>query len=389
MPPSPGSTEATGAGGSPRIPEPRSPHTLAHAVVEPFVPMQTTGRGGAHRRPEPLEPETWEQAAHRAPEPVQSTWEEAARRGPEPVQTTWEQAARRGPEPVQTTWKQAAHRTPEPVEPAAPVRAAMSRGAHRMPAASAPVLVTGSGGAHRTDDPTFRRNVLVVGGAAVLAGQMAFSHMQDPSMPLLPDTSGLFGQAGESTITELAATGPIAALPSTHDAFEPVTLDTRTAELEQADAAQLAKAAGLAEAAAAAQAEAARQAEQARIAAADSPSVRGKACPPNTAGLRGVKPWVSTAGVELRCIFNVGTLGGLGSRANYSDHPRGKAIDFMTAGGVNGDQLADYALKYKDELRIKYVIWKQRINFGNGWKGMENRGSITANHFDHVHISFL
>jgi hypothetical protein len=86
----------------------------------------------------------------------------------------------------------------------------------------------------------------------------------------------------------------------------------------------------------------------------------------------------------------VHTVGGLGGRPNVSDHPRGLAVDFMTAGGVAGDQLADYALKYKDDLKIKYVIWKQRINFGDGggWHGMENRGSPTANHFDHVHISF-
>ena len=40
-------------------------------------------------------------------------------------------------------------------------------------------------------------------------------------------------------------------------------------------------------------------------------------------------------------------------------------------------------------LGIKYVIWKQRINSGSGWRAMANRGGITANHFDHVHITFL
>jgi hypothetical protein len=55
-----------------------------------------------------------------------------------------------------------------------------------------------------------------------------------------------------------------------------------------------------------------------------------------------------------------------------------------------GDTLAEYALAHKAENGIDYVIWLQRINFGdgNGWKAMENRGSITQNHYDHVHISF-
>jgi hypothetical protein len=35
------------------------------------------------------------------------------------------------------------------------------------------------------------------------------------------------------------------------------------------------------------------------------------------------------------------------------------------------------------------VIWRQRINFGSGWKPMEDRGGVTANHFDHTHISMF
>jgi len=53
---------------------------------------------------------------------------------------------------------------------------------------------------------------------------------------------------------------------------------------------------------------------------------------------------------------------------------------------MNG--LADYCAANLNSLGLKYVIWKQRINTGGGWRGMENRGSITQNHFDHVHITF-
>jgi hypothetical protein len=81
------------------------------------------------------------------------------------------------------------------------------------------------------------------------------------------------------------------------------------------------------------------------------------------------------------------------------DHGSGNACDFMegTTGRMpspsalaHGDQVAQYAVSNAGRLGIKYVIWKQSIwNTGipGGWRRMEDRGSITQNHFDHVHIS--
>jgi hypothetical protein len=54
--------------------------------------------------------------------------------------------------------------------------------------------------------------------------------------------------------------------------------------------------------------------------------------------------------------------------------------------GMN--QLADYCAANLRNLGLKYVIWKQRINSGSGWRGMNDRGSLTQNHYDHVHITF-
>ena len=71
-----------------------------------------------------------------------------------------------------------------------------------------------------------------------------------------------------------------------------------------------------------------------------------------------------------------------------SDHNTGEAVDIMITGST-GDRIADYLIKNHSSLNVKYVIWKQRIWMpGQGWKGMEDRGSATANHFDHVHASF-
>ncbi|GAA3080306.1 hypothetical protein [Streptosporangium carneum] len=78
------------------------------------------------------------------------------------------------------------------------------------------------------------------------------------------------------------------------------------------------------------------------------------------------------------------------------EHPLGRACDFMMSTGgampsaanrALGDEIAAWAIANKDRLGVKYVIWRQRINSGSGWRGMSDRGSITANHFDHPHIS--
>lgn len=71
-----------------------------------------------------------------------------------------------------------------------------------------------------------------------------------------------------------------------------------------------------------------------------------------------------------------------------SDHNTGEAVDIMISGGT-GDRISEYLIKNHKSLNVKYVIWKQRIWMpGSGWKGMSDRGSATANHFDHVHASF-
>ncbi|MFD0689400.1 hypothetical protein [Actinomadura fibrosa] len=83
------------------------------------------------------------------------------------------------------------------------------------------------------------------------------------------------------------------------------------------------------------------------------------------------------------------------------DHGSGRACDFMESTGgkmpsasaqAHGDQVAQYVISNASRLGIKYVIWKQRIydmRGSGGWRAMEDRGSITANHFDHVHVSVL
>lgn len=106
--------------------------------------------------------------------------------------------------------------------------------------------------------------------------------------------------------------------------------------------------------------------------------------------LGGVKPWVAKAGREVGHRFGIATILGLGERTTPgSDHPKGLALDFMT---THGQGLADYVKANAGRLGVTYVIWHQHIwsvaRSSEGWRLMEDRGSPTANHMDHVHVSF-
>ena len=69
------------------------------------------------------------------------------------------------------------------------------------------------------------------------------------------------------------------------------------------------------------------------------------------------------------------------------DHGTGHALDIMTSTS-EGDAVARYLQGRAGELGIRYLIWKQRRWAPGGtWVPMEDRGSITANHYDHVHVS--
>ncbi len=165
-------------------------------------------------------------------------------------------------------------------------------------------------------------------------------------------------------------------------------------EPDIADAGELVKAVQLAEqeiarltAERAAAEERAAQERAAAEAAAAAVASGPVDCGIDTSDLGRVKSHVRTAAEQLGCRYGAPDMHGVAGRAGTSDHPSGLAIDFMVDRST-GDALASCALENMDALGIKYVIWEQAINHGNGWKGMEDRGGATANHFDHVHISF-
>lgn len=87
----------------------------------------------------------------------------------------------------------------------------------------------------------------------------------------------------------------------------------------------------------------------------------------------------------------VTTIGGV--RADdLPDHPSGRAIDVMvgdnTQGKASGDRVADYFIEHAEALNVDYIIWQQRIWDGGDWSPMASQGGRTADHYDHVHVTF-
>ncbi|MCW2756707.1 MAG: hypothetical protein JWO46_453 [Nocardioidaceae bacterium] len=76
---------------------------------------------------------------------------------------------------------------------------------------------------------------------------------------------------------------------------------------------------------------------------------------------------------------------------NHGEHSSGKAIDIMHPSVEEGYKIAEFLRAHASELELYDVIWRQHIwtpvRSGEGWRSMPNRGSATANHFDHVHVS--
>ncbi|WP_191281229.1 SH3 domain-containing protein [Nocardioides flavus (ex Wang et al. 2016)] len=72
------------------------------------------------------------------------------------------------------------------------------------------------------------------------------------------------------------------------------------------------------------------------------------------------------------------------------DHGQGRAMDIMVSGSTGWD-VANFLRANYSAFGIEYLIYAQNIwsvdRAGEGWRGMSDRGSVTANHYDHVHVT--
>ena len=110
----------------------------------------------------------------------------------------------------------------------------------------------------------------------------------------------------------------------------------------------------------------------------------------------GLQPQVAAFRAEVANAFGITSFSGYRA-GDTGDHGKGLAIDFMVPqSSALGDQVAAYAAANLASKNISYIIWKQRFYspyasiYGPAytWNLMPDRGSITENHYDHVHVSF-
>jgi hypothetical protein len=82
--------------------------------------------------------------------------------------------------------------------------------------------------------------------------------------------------------------------------------------------------------------------------------------------------------------------GGVRAGDTGSEHATGHALDIMISGSA-GQEIADWLHANYKALGVSQLIWEQHIwtvqRSSEGWRAMPDRGSITANHYDHVHVS--
>lgn len=109
----------------------------------------------------------------------------------------------------------------------------------------------------------------------------------------------------------------------------------------------------------------------------------------------GLQPQTAAFKEEIANLFGITFFSGY-RPGDSGDHGKGLAIDFIVPESSElGDKIAEYAIQNMASRGISYIIWKQRFyapfdsKYGpaNTWNPMPDRGSVTENHYDHVHVS--
>ena len=133
---------------------------------------------------------------------------------------------------------------------------------------------------------------------------------------------------------------------------------------------------------------------------AATPEVQPVASTPTTGNVLptdpNLQPQAEAFRQEIAAKFGITNIGGY-REGDPEDHGQGLAVDVMVPTSSElGDQVAQYAIDNMDRAGISYIIWKQQFYMpvdniygpANTWNQMPDRGGDTANHYDHVHISF-
>ena len=222
------------------------------------------------------------------------------------------------------------------------------------------------------------------------------------AVPVAPSTEESPAQPAEAPVVEVPAAETPAqpAVPETPSYGAPaVNVEVQNQEAAPAAAPQSAPATE-APAETPAPAEEAPAAQPAAVETAAAPEVQPVASTPASGNTiptdPNLQPQAEAFRQEIAAKFGITNIGGY-REGDPDDHGKGLAVDVMVPTSSQlGDQVAQYAIDNMDRAGISYVIWKQQFYMpvdniygpANTWNQMPDRGGDTANHYDHVHISF-
>lgn len=122
--------------------------------------------------------------------------------------------------------------------------------------------------------------------------------------------------------------------------------------------------------------------------AVEEPGLSGAPCPHGSDVENGLGPNARAVYRAVCAAFpDISSYGGY---RGDGMHAQGRALDVMVSGDY-GWQVAEWARANAGDLGISEVIYSQKIwtveRSSEGWRSMEDRGSTTANHYDHVHVT--
>ena len=115
----------------------------------------------------------------------------------------------------------------------------------------------------------------------------------------------------------------------------------------------------------------------------------------NNSANAGLQPQTAALKEEIAAKYGI-TEFSLYRPGDSGDHGKGLAADFIVGENTElGNQVAADVTSNMTERGISYVIWQQQFYapfesvYGpaNTWNQMPDRGSVTENHYDHVHVS--
>ena len=196
---------------------------------------------------------------------------------------------------------------------------------------------------------------------------------ETPAQPAVPETPN-YGAPAVNVEVQNQEAAPVAAPQSAPAAEAPA--ETPAAPAEEAPA------------------------QPAAVETAAAPEVQPVASTPTTGNAiptdPNLQPQAEAFRQEIAAKFGITNIGGY-REGDPEDHGKGLAVDVMVPTNSElGDQVAQYAIDNMDRAGISYIIWKQQFYMpvnniygpANTWNQMPDRGGDTANHNDHVHISF-